>query len=440
MTVLPFIGVLTVIIFVHEYGHYIVARWCGVHSEVFSIGLGKELWARTDKHGTRWRIALLPIGGYVKFLGDTNAASMPTEEAEANAKGLSEFERNHSFPMAALWKRACIVAAGPFFNFILSIVIFAGLAMGFGMIRDTPVVGPVISQDSLFQEGDVIKSVNDRPVNTLFEAVETLVLQDINPAKVTIERNGKIETFLQDYTSSTKVGFVYPGSAAENADLQTDDIILTISSQPVRDFRDVQTYVGEWKQGDDPLRFEVLRGERNLNIDITPALQERKDPDTQEIKLLPTIGVGSAGTTTEDIFGFQPSRERLGALEAISFGLDRTYSIITHSLDYVADIITGRQGADQLGGPIGVARFSGEAAESGFENFLGFIALISTSIGLLNLFPIPILDGGHLVFYAIEAIRGRPASKKFMEISTSVGLTLLLGIMVFATWNDIMRL
>lgn len=439
-TILPFVAVLVTIIFVHEYGHYIVARWCGVHAQVFSIGLGKEIVSRHDKRGTKWRIAILPIGGYVKFLGDTNAASMPVDD-ENTEPGLTKFEQDHSFPTAALWKRAAIVAAGPIFNFVLSILIFAALSITYGLVTNNPVAGNINSSTSNFIRGDVIKEVNGRSVDTLSQAVETVILEEVNPARITVERNNREVSFEQVFElPMATVNFVQTDSPADIADLQVEDTILEINGTPVKNFRDVQSTVANWQEGSKPLRFVIARNNSNLNVDITPKLQERMNPQTQQPEMLPTIGISSGGATPEDVFGFEASREKFSPLDALWFGTQRTYDIISVSLSYMADMITGKQSTDQLGGPIGIARISGDAAQSGAENFLAFIALISTSIGLLNLFPIPILDGGHLVFYAIEAVRGKPASQRLMEISTSIGVTMLLGIMIFATWNDIMRL
>ena len=356
---LPFLVALTVIVFIHELGHFLVARWCGVDVEAFSIGFGREIFGWNDRHGTRWKVAWIPLGGYVRFRGDANAASMP--DAEALERARSEPGNFHGKPV---WQRAAVVAAGPVANFILAIAIFAGAAMTVGR----PVIEPRVDQ-------------------------------------------------------------VLPGSAAEQAGIRPGDVIVSIDGSTIDDFSELQQAV--MTRAGDPLKVEVLRNGEKLNLTVTPQLREEPDNFGGKIR------IGLLGVKRDPM---GPVRyERLGPVSAVEAGVQNTWFIVHSTFRYIGKLFTGRESADQLGGPIAMAKAAGDAASVGFSQFVAVIAFLSVSIGLLNLFPIPMLDGGHLVYYAIEAVRGRPLGENAQEWGFRIGFSLVIMLMVVGTWNDLVR-
>lgn len=359
----PFLLVLTIVVFFHELGHYLVGRWCGIGAEVFSVGFGPELIGRTDRHGTRWKLSLIPLGGYVKFVGDENAASMPSggEGPQLNAS-----QRTNSFPDAALWRRAATVAAGPLANFILAIVIFA-VMFGFNgrMIAD-PVVAEVQAE-----------------------------------------------------------------SAAEAAGVLPGDLFVAIDGIAVETFDDVQRYVSV--RPEVPITLTMDRQGEMVDLTLTPVRTEISDTFGNKME------VGRIGVITDTDAGNFRVRE-YGPLEAVGEGVAQSWFIVTRTVGYIGNIITGREKADQLGGPIRVAKYSKDMSTLGLGALIQLAAVLSVSIGLLNLMPIPMLDGGHLVFYAVEALRGRPPGEVAQEWAYRFGLSLVLALMLFATWNDVSML
>jgi regulator of sigma E protease len=359
---LPFLFVLTVVVFVHELGHFLVARWCGVAVKTFSIGFGPEIAGFTDRHGTRWRLSWIPLGGYVKFIDDENAASAGHKSLEQ----LSPEERKHSFQGKSLGQRAAVVAAGPVANFILAILIFTAIFALFG-----------------------------------------------------------------ERITAAKVDIVNPGSAAERAGFVPGDRVISIDGQAIESFSEMQRIVGT--SPDQPLHFVVDRGGKTVEITATPERKEITDHFGNVIRL----GLlGIQRTASPDDW----TLKRHDPLTAFVMALKECYFVVSRSLGYLFDVVTGREAADQLGGPIRIAQVSGQVATAGFVALLNLAAIISVSIGLLNLFPIPMLDGGHLLFYGIEAIRGRPLSESTQEIGFRIGLAFVLMLMIFATWNDLIHL
>ena len=358
----PFLLVLTIVVFFHELGHYLVGRWCGIHADVFSVGFGPELIGRNDKHGTRWKLSLIPLGGYVKFRGDENAASLPS----GAGADLSEVERDGSFPGAALWRRAATVAAGPVANFILAIAIFAVMFATNGRVISDPVVARVL-----------------------------------------------------------------PASAAEAAGILPGDRFVAIDGIEVEIFDDVQRYVSV--RPEVPITVTLEREGDMVDVTLTPERTEISDTFGNKME------VGRIGVATSSDSGNFRVRE-YGPLEAVGEGVAQSWYIVTRTVDYIGNIITGREKADQLGGPIRVAKYSKDMSTLGIGALIQLAAVLSVSIGLLNLMPVPMLDGGHLVFYAIEAIRGRPPGALAQEWAYRFGLTLVLALMLFATWNDVSML
>jgi regulator of sigma E protease len=358
-TLWSFFVVLSVIVFVHEFGHYIVAKWCGVKIDAFSIGFGKELIGWTDKSGTRWKIALLPLGGYVKMYGDSSAASTADNDAMGN---MSAEEKALTFHHKPLPKKAAIVAAGPIANFILTIAIFTGFILTIGLPSIEPVVGELL-----------------------------------------------------------------PDSPAMASGLKPGDRILKINEDKVKGFSDIPYYIST--NLGTPVTLLVQRADKELTITLTPKEIEEDDGLGNKVKR-PLIGIKSGEVKIESA--------HLGT--AVYEATRRTYMICVTTLRAVGQMITGERGAKDLKGPIGIAQMSGQATEKDFYTTMWLIALISANLGLVNLFPIPLLDGGHLVYYMVEAVRGRPMAQRIQEYGFRLGFVLIAGLMVFTIFNDIRKL
>lgn len=431
-TVIPFLIVLTVVVFVHEYGHYIVGRWCGIGAEAFSIGLGREVVGWTDRRGTRWRIGILPLGGYVRFLGDSDASSSHVDPEAL--RRLPAEQRRHSFHGASLGRRTLTVAAGPVANFLLSIVIFAAVGLVQGVPASGPAIGAVAEDmNPGFVEavgpGDRILSLDGRPMEDFPTLLRALIDGEGAEQTAVVRRaDGREETVRLSFRPPARVDDIVPGGAAEEAGLLAGDVVVAADGAPIDSFPELQRVTRE--AGATPVTLTLRRGDALLDVTLTPRLADPSDPASR-----PLLGIQKQSDEIE------PLVERAGPLSAIAFGAERTWNIVTVSLSGIADAVLGRQAASEvLGGPVRIAEVSGQAASQGVGVFIGLIAVLSTSIGLINLFPIPILDGGHLMFYAIEKLRGAPLRERWMEIGNRIGLALVLMLMIFATLNDIARL
>jgi len=354
-----FLIVLTVLVFVHEFGHYAIARWNGVRIDVFSIGFGPELFGWWDSAGTRWKFSTIPLGGYVKMFGDSDASS---GQPLPGLGRLAQSERNASFHYKRLGQRAAIVAAGPAANFAFAILVLTVLFMTFG----------------------------------------------------------------QPYTPA-EVGQVQPGSAAEQGGIRAGDVILSIDGQAVARFEDVQQAV-RMNPG-VAMAIAVRRDAKTLTLQVTPARTEVTDRfgNRYEIGLL-----GIARSGMEYI--------KRDPVTALYQAVGETWNLSASTLQAMWQMVKGTRTTDELGGPLRIAQMSGEVARGGIAPVLTFMALLSVSLGLINLFPVPILDGGHLLFYAAEAIRGRPLGQKAQEYGFRIGLALVLTLMVFTTWNDLVHI
>lgn len=353
-----FLVVLTVLVFVHEFGHYIVARWNGVRVEVFSIGFGPELFGWNDRTGTRWKVSAIPLGGFVKMFGDADPASMPSSDL----REMTAEERAVAFHHKRLRQRAAIVAAGPVANFIFAIVALAGLFATVGQPFTPP-----------------------------------------------------------------QVGTVQAGSAAEASGIKAGDTIVSIDGEPIERFEDVQRIVR--LDPGHPLSVVVHRDTGDVTLSVTPKLSEVTDRfgNKHEYGLLGIVGQGVQYV-------------RYNPLTAVARASDETADIVGGTLQAVWQMIIGARSTDELGGPLRIAQMSGEVAQYGFTAILPFMAVLSINLGLINLFPIPVLDGGHLLFYAAEALRGKPLGQRAQEYGFRFGLALVLTLMVFATWNDLVHL
>ncbi|MCW3780132.1 RIP metalloprotease RseP [Defluviimonas salinarum] len=427
-TVVVFIVALSIIVSVHEYGHYIVGRWSGIHAEVFSIGFGPRLWSRVDKRGTRWQVAAFPFGGYVKFLGDANAASAGADETTM-AK-LSDDERRHTMHGAPLWARAATVFAGPLFNFILSILVFGGLLFASGIATDAPEIEtlrPVPVENGL-APGDRILAV-EGVATPDYEALVGLV--DKMPAAATVDylvlRDGSELTVVGPTLFPTLVQGVLPRGAAIDAGLEVGDVITAANGTPTPRFLDLQAVVKA--SAGNPVTLTVWRDGDEFDTVLSP----RPRPVTAEDGGFETgYQIGISGG-----FMFDPATRRPGLGEALLTGISQTWGIIETTFTALGSMIVGSISTCNLSGPVGIAQVTGAAASAGLISFIGLVAALSTAIGLLNLFPIPVLDGGHLVFHAYEWARGRPPSDRFMNIAMAAGLALVLTLTVFGLSNDL---
>jgi len=369
--VIPFLFVLTVVVFFHELGHFLVARMCGVRVLVFSIGFGPELFGFNDRYGTRWKVAAIPLGGYVKFFGDENAASVPDQAAVA---AMSPTDREKSFVQQKLANRAAIVAAGPIANFILAVAIFAG-----------------------------IFTFHGRP------------------------------------SESARVDAVQAGSAAAVAGFLPGDLVLSIDGRSIATFADMQRIIST--SAGKALEIVVDRGGVQKLLKAVPALQEIKD-NFGNVHRIGLLGI-SRSKVAGDI-----QLQTVDPLTALRLGVEESWFIAERTMSYLGGVIVGREAADQVGGPARIAQVAGQVWQGGLSNgglgaaaigLLNLAAVLSVSIGLLNLFPVPLLDGGHLLFYGIEAIRGRPLSERAQELGFRIGLAIVGMLMVFANYNDLLH-
>ncbi len=429
-TILAFVVALSVIVAVHEYGHYIVGRWSGIKAEVFSIGFGPVLWSRVDKRGTKWQFAALPFGGYVKFLGDASAASDRADEEVMSH--LDAEERRHTMHGAPLWARAATVAAGPVFNFILSIAVFAAVILWQGTASDPLTVDeiePLPAEAQGLAPGDVILAIGGRDapaVEELRDFIDALPSDPLLPYDVL--RNGEAVTVSAPNPYPPIVSTVTPQSAALDAGLEQGDIILAVDGDPIATFDQLRDKV-EASDG-QVLTLDVWREGEVMQVDLAP---RRMDLPTEDGGFETRWLIGVSG----GLF-FTPETEMPGVGEALAYGVNQTLFIVRSSLSGLYHMAVGAISTCNLQGPIGIAETSGAAASQGWMSFIWFIAVLSTAVGLLNLFPIPVLDGGHLVFHAWEALTGRPPSDGALRVMMGIGLGLMGLLMVFALSNDIL--
>ncbi|RKF15253.1 RIP metalloprotease RseP [Roseovarius spongiae] len=432
ITLLAFVVALSVIVAIHEYGHYIVGRWSGIKAEVFSLGFGPVLFSRMDGRGTRWQVAALPFGGYVKFLGDADAASGKDTEAMQEIDDPARLRQTmHGAP---LWARTATVAAGPVFNFVLSILIFAGVMMVQGKPTEPISIGalkPLPVEGVTLQPGDRLLAVAGVPLPGAEEEDGfkrfSAALPDTSRMEYRVLRDESETTATGPHPLPPLVSQLAPQSAAYDIDMQVGDVITAVDGEPIASFEQLKNRV-EASEG-RVLRLDVWRDGRMLEFALAPrARDEMQDAGGFESKWR----IGIAGG-----WAFEPGTERLGPGAALWGGVTQTGVIIESSLSGLYHMVTGAISSCNMSGPIGIAQVSGAMASQGAESFIWFIAVLSAAVGLLNLFPIPVLDGGHLVFYAYEAVTGKPPSDRALRILMTAGLTVVLGLMVFALTNDL---
>ena len=356
---LAFALLITVVVFIHELGHYSVGRWCGIGVETFSIGMGKQIWGKTDKYGTLWRVAILPIGGYVKFYGDEDPSGKKLEVSE-NIKDHMNFHNK------SVWKKIATTAAGPLFNFILAIFIFSII---------------------FFFRG---------------------------------------ESLVQPY-----VGQIVDESPAYNSGLEAGDEIIYADTKEILYFNDLRDYVLE--NPENEIELTVIRDGVEKKIFLTPEVISSKDRFGNDYSSARIGVIGSQNPEHVEL-------KKYGLITSIYRGTYETYNLSAKILSYLGKLIAGRESIDQMGGPIKIIQISGEISNYGIIPLLALIAAISVNLGIINLLPIPVLDGGHLLYYSLEVVRGKPLSQKTQEIGMQIGMSLLIALMIFVTFLDISRL
>ena len=433
----PFLAIITPVVFVHELGHYLVARINGVRVEVFSVGFGPELFGIEDKHGTRWRLSALPLGGYVKFAGDADVASSSAESDEPLP--------HDSFYAKSVGKRSAIAFAGPFANLLLAAAIFAVFFLVVGQ-RYTPVeIGTVRAGSPAavagLEPGDRLVELNGSRVER-FEELQFTLLQSLGePLTLAVERGGEqleftvtpeivevLDAFdrpqqlgdigVRPFTPAS-VAQVVAGSPAERGGLQAGDKIVRIGDAAIESFDHLRTIVE--RNAATPLTFVVERDGSEVALTITP----------NDVN-----GTGRIGVYPQEQTAFRD----LGVGESIWAGVEHTYALAAANLRAIGQMIVGARSTEQLSGPVGIAVMSRSVLERGVAGFVEFAALISIALGLINLFPIPPLDGGHLLYNGLEAAFRRPLAARFQQIGATVGLTLVIALMVWVTTKDIIGL
>jgi regulator of sigma E protease len=430
-TAAMFVIALSIIVTVHEYGHYIVGRLSGIRAEVFSLGFGPKLISRVDRHGTRWQLAAVPLGGYVKFLGDANAASAGVDDAAM--ADLSPEERRHTMHGAPLWARAATVAAGPVFNFILSILVIAGLMLWSGQATEEPAVGNLIELPQGvgdLRAGDRVLAVAGHAtpdyaaINTIVEALPS------QPELVWRVLRDGVETEVSgpQLFPPALLG-VAPSSAVYDAGIVPGDVVVSIDGAPIWRFADLQAAVRAAEGA--PLALEVWSPETATTRALTLAPRRTDIPlgdGSFETRWL----IGATGG-----FVFAPVTRPTTLTEALSGGVSQTWAIVSQSMAGIKAMILQKISSCNLSGALRIAEGSAAAAKGGMPDFIWFIAVLSTAVGFLNLFPIPVLDGGHLMFHLWEGITGKPPSDRVLNALMLAGLSLVLTLMLFGLWNDL---
>ncbi|HEY8964732.1 MAG TPA: RIP metalloprotease RseP [Alphaproteobacteria bacterium] len=440
MYLLPFLAVISILVFVHEWGHYIVARLCGVRVETFSIGFGKKLWSRRDKHGTEWQVALFPLGGYVKMFGDTDPASSSFTESVKEGETIRQMtpaEREEAFFSKSVGQRAAIVFAGPAINFIFAIIVMIGLFMSVGQPVTPPVAAAVAAEGAAAAAGiqplDRVVSINGEPTRRFSDIQRSVAVSLDTPLTLEVERNGeiiKIENVLPKIDNVTDrfgfshsrglLGIISAGSAfsidaIEAVNGESGDIKALLKSHMGSQARLTMKGAEGF-----PSQDLIVRLQPDLNGDLIAG-----GADVDSVMLAPAV---------------ETENTRYGLIGATQEALRETWFVTVGTLEALGQMIAGTRSAQELGGIIRIGAVTGDAAAAGFASLLMLGALLSINLGLINLFPIPMLDGGHLVFYAIEAIKGRPIPEKVQDAALRFGFYILIGLMLFANINDILQL
>ena len=423
LTLLSFVVSLMVIVFVHEMGHYLAGRWSGIEAEVFSIGFGPVLWRRVDRRGTVWQIALVPLGGYVKFKGDSNATSM-------GADGGAGASRD-SMAGAPVWARALTVASGPAFNFIFAFLVFAWAVLSVGVATDPLTLESVPNLPDAYEQeletGDQILAIGGIETPTIADVVAaTDKIPMVPSVDYRVGRAGEVIVVRGPYPEPTLALTVSSDSPAREAGVMADDIITAIDGTPVFAFSQMMDIVAA-SEGQE-MTFEVWRQGETLSFDIAP---RRVDLPLRDGDFETRWLIGLSG----GLF-FEPQTSSPDIATTVRYAWGQLWYIAKVSVSGMWHMLTGEISTCNLSSPVGIAQTSGEMAAQGIVTYIQFLGLLSTAIGLLNLVPIPILDGGHLVFHAYEAVSGRKPSDSALRILTMIGLVLILTMMFLALAND----
>jgi len=443
-TLLAFLATLGILVVVHELGHYAAARWAGVRVLHFSVGFGRPLWKRTDRHGTVWALAAIPLGGYVRFLDEREAPVADNEKAQA-------------FNRQSLGKRSVIVAAGPIANFILAIALLWGLNLhGYSTLRPVLAAAPAGTPAAMagLQGGDWVLALNGAPIDNWQALAEGLLASDQSAARLDIEDakgqrrevvlpNDSLKMAAQGGDPLRALGLlpghppllpviasvVADGPAAQ-AGLQAGDRVLAVNDEPVPDWQTLVQHIRQTTHGELTLTLE--RAGELLTLRVTPQVVSEQGQRLGRIGASPQM----------DPVLLERLRvvHRDGPLEAMHHAIERTWDLSIFSLRMMGRMLMGEVSVKNLSGPISIADYAGQSAQAGWIPFVGFLALISISLGVLNLLPIPMLDGGHLLYYLFEWIGGKPVPDRIQELAQRVGIALLLTLMTFALYNDLARL
>ena len=448
-----FLIVLTLIVFVHELGHFLMGRAFAVRIESFSIGFGRAILGFHDRHGTHWKIGWLPLGGYVKFWGDAGVSSNPDHNVIDAA---TAEERAHSFHHKALYQKALIAVAGPLANFVLAIAIFAVMSMALGDVVITPDIGRIVSKSAAeaagFQIGDRVLSIDGQQVYEFSDIFEAVSLSGDRPLAFKIARGGREMTInvmpkqverngVRD--SMVGVGPIYPseigevvaGSPAAKAGIKAGDYLYMIGNEQIENFDEAAKRLSANPGKALAVQF-IREGEKeSIKTSLTPVVVSsavRSNDDTV-IAALGLVPKHRGSPKVQSVVQFGP-------LESVIRAGKRVWFFVAKTLEFLGQLLTGRGDYRQLSGPIGIAQLSGQIlANSGPGALVVLLAVLSVSIGLINLFPIPMLDGGHLLYYGIEAVLGRPLGAKAQELGFQIGLVLVVGLMLIATVNDLLK-
>ncbi len=441
--ILSFLVILTILVFVHEFGHYYVARRNGVKVETFSIGFGPELFGWHDQRGTRWRFALIPLGGYVKMFGESEKIAV----ADGGERPLTRQEREVSFHHKKVGQRAAIVFAGPFVNYVFAVVVLTGLFIVAGQSYTPAIVGQLAPDGPAvkagLQTGDRILSVNGRTVERFEEVVQAAALRPGETLEIVIDRAGAERTLavvasvralkekrgneyivgdlgIAPYVPAT-VGIVVSDGAAEAAGLKPGDVLLRVKGERVETFNDIRRIVAA--HPNVPLEVDLRRGDQMMSLSITPRAQIVQNETIGVIGISPQAGF----------------RRKYDPGAALIQAVRETYDLTLATFTAVGQMIAGTRSTKDISGPLRIAELSGDLARTGLYTFVWFMGVLSLHLALINLMPVPMLDGGHLFFYGIEAALGRPLGRKAQEYGFRIGLALVLTLMVFATWNDLVH-
>ncbi|MEQ1753165.1 MAG: RIP metalloprotease RseP [Micropepsaceae bacterium] len=463
---LGFLFVITLVVFVHELGHFMAGRMFGVRIDSFSIGFGREIAGFTDRHGTRWKIGWLPLGGFVKFWGDEGVSSTPDQE---KLHKISDADRSRSFHHKPLHQKAIIAVAGPASNFVLAVVILAGLLLVYGDYAQAPIIGNLKqgypAQLAGLKPGDRVVGIDGSSTNNFSDIVHIVSVSDGRPLNFHIQRGAERLTVVVTPTMITKpdpfgdpmkdpgvgispvlpgeVEMVVPGSPAAISGLKPNDWILAVNDEPVTIFADIARAVAA--SNGAKLNLAVSRpapdakkqwNREKLVLVLTPATQGSSNADVDKL-VLDAAGFAVFAKGSPESF----VHVTFGLFDAVSRAVDDTKFIVVKTFYFIGQLLTGRGDYQQLSGPLGIATVSAKVTvQFGVIPLINLAAVLSVSIGLLNLFPIPMLDGGHILYYGIEAVRGRPLGEWAQELGFRIGLALVVSLLLFATWNDLTKL